>query len=433
MNKSARVVTTRAAATAAVAAATALVMMGNVVSAAPVGPINPVQATQGFLVMTEGNANLIGTENEGTLAVGGNLVFSQYQLATVSAGNFFAPGENNPTALVVDGQVDFVNSQPATRLQVLQNGYAKIGNLNDTFVRDFDNNNVPANTRILPANDYDASPRIELVTNQSVPSVGPVSVIDFAEAFQTFRSNSTELATCQNTVVLRDPNGDPISSPIPPGTNAVINLSANTTNVLNINSTDLDNIGILTFADQPTASSPLLVNVSTTDVGDTFAWTAPNFAGIGGPEARFILFNFPTATALTLAPGGATVEGTIYAPRADFTDLDQSNTEGSIIARTLEHRGGEIHDYPFSTTLACDSSSPTASPTATPTATPTGTPTADPTMTPTVTPSPTGTGLPITGSSSGSMLFTGSLAVLTGTALLLTLGLTHRRRRNAGS
>lgn len=429
MNKYAKVTTTRTTATAAIAATTAFVMMGNVVSAAPVGPIDPVQATQGFLVMTEGNATLIGTENEGTLAVGGNLAFSQYQLAVVSAGNFFAPGEGVPTALVVDGQVDFTNSVAGTRLQVLQGGFAKIGNLNDTFVRNLDNNNAPVNTRILPADDYDALPRIELVTNQSVPSVGPVSVIDFAEAFQTFRSNSTELATCQNTVVLRDPNGDPISSPIPPGTNALVNLSPNTTNVLNINSTDLDNIGILTFPDQPTASSPLLVNVDTTDVGDTFVWTAPNFAGIGGPEARFILFNFPTATTLTLAPGGATVEGTIYAPRADFTDLDQSNTEGSIIARTLEHRGGEIHDYPFSTTLACDSASPTASPTATPTASPT----ADPTATPTVTPSPTGTGLPITGSSNGSMLFAGSLAVLTGTALLLTIGLTHRRRRNAES
>ncbi|NYT95190.1 hypothetical protein HW126_15490, partial [Salinispora sp. H7-4] len=96
-----------------------------------------------------------------------------------------------------------------------------------------------------------------------------------------------------------------------------------------------------------------------------------------------------------------------------------------IVARTLEHRGGEIHDYPFSTTLACDSGGPTASPTATPTA--------DPTGTPTVTPSPTGTDLPITGSSSGSMLLTGSLAVLTGTALLLTIGFTHRRRRNAES
>ncbi|WP_018254466.1 choice-of-anchor A family protein [Salinispora mooreana] len=433
MNKSAKVTTTRAAAVAAVAAATAFVMLGNVVSAAPVGPIDPVEATEGFLVMTEGNATLIESENEGTLAVGGNLAFSQYQLAVVSAGSFFAPGDNNPTALVVDGQVDFANSVPNTRLQVLQNGYAKIGNLNNTFVRNVDGNNAPANTRILPINDYDASPRIELVTTQPATSVGPVSVIDFAEAFQTFRSNSTELATCQNTVVLRDPNGDPISSPIAPGTNAVIDLSANTTNVLNINSIDLDNIGILTFADQPTASSPLLVNVNTTDEADTFDWTAPNFAGIGGPEARFILFNFPTATALTLAPNGATVEGTIYAPRADFTDLDQSNTEGSIIARTLEHRGGEIHDFPFSTTLACDSASPTGSPTATPTTTPSGTPTADPTATPTVTPSPTGTDLPITGSSSGSMLFVGSLAMLAGTALLLTIGFTHRRRRNAGS
>ncbi len=308
MNKSAKVANTRAAATAAtaaVAAATAFVMMGNVVSAAPVGPIDPVQATEGFLVMTEGNATLIGTENEGTLAVGGNLAFGQYQLAVVSAGNFFAPGDNLPTALVVDGQVDFANSVASTRLQVLQNGYAKIGNLNDTFVRNVDTNNAPANTRILPINSYDASPRIELVTSQPETSVGPVSVIDFAEAFQTFRSNSTELATCQNTVVLRDPNGDPISSPIPPRTNAVINLSANTTNVLNINSTDLDNIGILTFADQPTADRPLLVNVNTTDAGDTFDWIAPNFArASAGPKPASSCSTFPPPPPSPSRPAG---------------------------------------------------------------------------------------------------------------------------------
>lgn len=414
-----------AAGTAAVAAATAFAMMGNAVSAAPVGPINPVLATEGFLVMTEGDANLIGAENEGTLAVGGNLTFAQYQLATVSAGNFIDFGDNNPTALVVNERVDFANSTPGTRLQVLQNGYVKIRDLTNTVVRNVDNNNAAVNTRVLPVDDYDAFPRVELVTRQPVSSVGPAFVLDIAAAFQSFRSASTELATCQNTVALRDPNGDPIPTPIPPGTNAVIDLSPNTTNVLNISATDLDNISVLTFADQPTASSPLLVNVNTTDVGDSFSWTSPTFAGVGGPEARFILFNFPTATSLTLAAGGATVEGTIYAPRADYTDLDQSNTEGNIIARTLAHRGGEIHDYPFSTTLACSNGTPTPTPSVTPTVTPTATPTE--------TPSPTKTALPITGSSGGSMLFGGTLAVLAGAVLLATLGFAHWRRRNRHS
>ncbi|WP_026284453.1 choice-of-anchor A family protein [Salinispora arenicola] len=414
-----------AAGTAAVAAATAFAMMGNAVSAAPVGPINPVLATEGFLVMTEGDANLIGAENEGTLAVGGNLTFAQYQLATVSAGNFVVSGDNNPTALVVNERVDFANSTPGTRLQVLQNGYVKIRNLTDTFVRNVDNNNAAVNTRVLPVDDYDAFPRVELVTRQPVSSVGPAFVLDIAAAFQSFRSASTELATCQNTVALRDPNGDPIPTPIPPGTNAVIDLSPNTTNVLNISATDLDNISVLTFADQPTASSPLLVNVNTTDVGDSFSWTSPTFAGVGGPEARFILFNFPTATSLTLAAGGATVEGTIYAPRADYTDLDQSNTEGNIITRTLAHHGGEIHDYPFSTTLACSNGTPTPTPSVTPTVTPTARPTE--------TPSPTKTALPITGSSGGSMLFGGTMAVLAGAVLLATLGFAHWRRRNRHS
>ena len=130
------------------------------------------------------------------------------------------------------------------------------------------------------------------------------------------------------------------------------------TNVLNLTAADLANIQILTFASQPTAATPLLVNVDTSGVGNTFAWTAPNFAGIGGSQARYVLFNFPTATALTLTPNAATVEGTIYAPNASLTDLSSSNTEGSVITRTLDHRGGEIHYFPFSTTLSCAGAPP---------------------------------------------------------------------------
>ncbi|GAA2190957.1 hypothetical protein GCM10009848_41760 [Micromonospora lupini] len=327
-------------------------------AAEDVGPVDPVAEALSFGVMTEGDANVVSDENEGTLAVGGNLTFGNYQLAGATAGSFVVPGDARPSALVVGGRVNFAGSVGGTRLQVLASGYAKVGDLTGTFVRDTDNNGAQVNTRILPSDNYDAAPRVELVTRQPVPSVGPTSPINFAGAFAAFRDTTAGLATCDNTVVLRTPNGDVIPRPIPAGSNAVVTLTPGVTNVLNLTAADLANIQTLTFASQPTASTPLLVNVDTTGVGNTFDWTAPNFSGIGGTQARYVLFNFPTATALTLTTGAATVEGTIYAPNASLTDLSASNTEGSVITRTLDHRGGEIHYFPFSTTLSCAGASP---------------------------------------------------------------------------
>ncbi|SCL32442.1 conserved repeat domain-containing protein/choice-of-anchor A domain-containing protein [Micromonospora nigra] len=321
--------------------------------AAAVGPVNPVAPALSFGVMTEGDATVISAENDGTMAVGGDLRFGTYQLALNSSGSFVAPGDTVPTSLVVGGRVDFAGSVPGSRLQVLRSTYAKVGDLTGTVVRDTDNNGAQVNTRILPNADYNATPRVELTTRQAPSSVGPTSPIDFAAAFESFRGTANDLATCDNTVVLRTPNGDELPRPIPPGSNAVVTLAPGETNVLNLSATDLNNIAILTFADQPTASTPLLVNVDTTGVGDDFTWNAGNFAGVGGEQARYILFNFPTATRITLPGSSATIEGTIYAPSADLVDLSASNTEGSIITRTFEHRGGEVHYFPFDTTLSC--------------------------------------------------------------------------------
>jgi hypothetical protein len=61
-------------------------------------------------MMTEGDARLVGSENEGAVAVGGNSSFSNYQVATNNAGSFVVPGDTNPTALVVGGRVDLAGS-----------------------------------------------------------------------------------------------------------------------------------------------------------------------------------------------------------------------------------------------------------------------------------------------------------------------------------
>ncbi|WP_141561867.1 choice-of-anchor A family protein [Micromonospora sp. WMMA1996] len=360
----------RGAAAVVVVAALAAPLPAVAASAAPVGqpppapagravgPVNPVAPALSFGVMTEGNATVVASENEGTMAVGGDLSFGNYQLANNTAGSFVVPGDSRPSALVVGGRVDFAGSVPGTRLQVLSQGYAKVGNLTGTVVRDTDNNGAAVNTRILPTNNYDAFPRVELTVRQAPANVGPTSPINFAAAYESFRSTSVGLAGCANTVVLRTPNGDVLPSPIPPGSNAVVTLTSGVTNVLNLSATDLNNIDTLTFRDQPTPTTPLLINVDTSGVGNTFDWNAPNFSGIGGQQAQYVLINFPTATRLSLTAGARTVEGSIYAPNADFTDLSASNTEGSVITRTLDHRGGEIHYFPFSTTLTCNGGGP---------------------------------------------------------------------------
>ena len=52
---------------------------------------------------------------------------------------------------------------------------------------------------------------------------------------------------------------------------------------------DLANLSEITYANQPSASTPLLINV----VGDPFNGQIPNQAGIGGSQAPYILSNFP--------------------------------------------------------------------------------------------------------------------------------------------
>jgi hypothetical protein len=121
-------------------------------------------------------------------------------------------------------------------VSVLSNAYAKVGDLSGTVVRDTDSNNAQVNTRILPGQNYDATPRVQLTVRQPISSVGPApGVFDFTGAFATFRERSTELGSCPSTVILNDGNDQPLNpqSPVPPGTNVKINL-AQGQNVLTI-------------------------------------------------------------------------------------------------------------------------------------------------------------------------------------------------------
>ncbi|MDI1463070.1 choice-of-anchor A family protein [Catellatospora sp. KI3] len=345
----------------------AVVMLGPG-GAALASPTNPTAAALGFNVFVDENADLTSNEIEGPLALGGNLrIGGPFQVAGSSPGTFIAPGDGtHPSALVIGGAINWLTSAPGAILAVNNNNaYAKLGDVTGSQVLNVDSNNAPGNTHIVPVNTpYEGTPRVELRLTQPVTSVLQ-SVIDFAAAFTDFRNSSTALAGCTNNVILTNANGVPLSRPIAPLTQAYITLAPNTTNVLNLTGVELDNLVSLTFNNSPTATQPLLVNVDTS-ADNTYVFDVPNQAGIGIGQAPFILWNFPTASSITMPSTAATLEGTLYAPNADLIDLSPNNIEGQVITESItmggpNANGGEVHYAPFTATLNCVATSPTPS------------------------------------------------------------------------
>jgi len=421
-----------------VAVSLVLLAAGAVPAQADAG-FNPVDGNQGFAVMTEGNASLVQTESEGPIAVGGNLTIGGgYNVAIHSAGSYTVGSDPEPSALVIGGSVDWAGSASNGLIRVLSPGYVKIGNLSGSAVHTTDNNNASISTTVTQSSAaYNALPGINLTVKEPAAAVGPGG-IDFTTAFTTFRARAQRLAACENNVTLLDGNGNPLTGgAIPSNGQVKIALAAGQTNVLNIAASDLSQIKVLTFLNQPAQDTPLLINVTGTG---SFDWTSPNMAGVSGTQAPYILWNLPGFTTL-VRTGGDSLEGTLYAPDADFTDNGATNIEGDIIVKTLQQDVGlsnpttsEYHYFPFNADLSCGNSTPTPSPTPTPTPTPSptatistmGSPTATPSPSPTVTPSviPTAGLSPTPGpqpSPSASPGKPGQLPV-TGSDLLVLLG-----------
>ncbi|TFV95369.1 collagen-binding domain-containing protein [Leifsonia flava] len=351
-------------------------------AAADVGPVNPVRvpitptppplpdppfpahpANSGFLVFIEGDVYLNADESEGTLALGGDLSFGTTY--NVEAGGvtptptFTAPGDTVQTSLYVGGGMDFDQSG-GNILRVLNGGYAKVADTTTYLAHDTDQNGAAIDWRITePGAAAESTPRIEGTSRQTPASVGtpvPSNLIDIPTAFATYRGLSTDLGTCPNTVVLTDDQGAPLASPFATGARGHLSLVPGQTNVLNITADDLSALGELAFDDEPSETTPLLVNVT----GSAFNGRMPNSPGSSSAQAPFILYNFPTATTVTVT-GGDSLEGTIYAPRADVRWQVTQNIEGNIIGATFTHGPGgpmgttprEVHDFPFNAELSC--------------------------------------------------------------------------------
>ncbi|QFZ23306.1 collagen-binding domain-containing protein [Saccharothrix syringae] len=128
---------------AAAVAAPAVVLggtpaLGAGVAVNPLRPVAPddvaADPSHGFLVLVETGAELNENETEGPVAVGGDVRFRTCNAGPDNPGTYVLPGDDRPTSLVVGGRLDFAGSPAGARLTVLNQSYAKVGDLSGADV-----------------------------------------------------------------------------------------------------------------------------------------------------------------------------------------------------------------------------------------------------------------------------------------------------------
>ncbi|WP_179353919.1 collagen-binding domain-containing protein [Winogradskyella vidalii] len=304
-------------------------------------PINPTQAATAFNVFTAGDAIAVKTESEGSWAVGGD--FTLDGTLNIFGGVNHYNGDNQPTALVVNGKVNYVSG----RLQVLNNNHIKIGDLSTSTIFEYDMNNVLSNTRITPTDGtYDSTPSITLTTSQNTTSIAGDTQIDFEAAFQQFETISDNLSAL-------DTNVSWTANEFNQG-KLWLDLVPNTTNVINLTVAEFNGLQEIKFNTlEPSESTPFIINITDVSVSPDEitinSW--PNIVGSPLNYAPYILHNFSAVSSTINYTGGAQIYGTIYAPKARFNNRSHFNIDGQIISAIFEQNSGEVHPYIFDTVI----------------------------------------------------------------------------------
>ena len=218
---------------------------------------NPFDPAQGFSVFVEGDAELIDTETEGSIAIGGNLNYYEngYILAPVIPEPFIVTGEPTPVGLLINGSVNWANIN-TPGLMLINNGFLKIGDCTGTTIDQSTNiNSASANgnpNKIIKVQGFDQT---------GFPICQP-GLIDFSAVFNQMNDYSDQLSMCPTNVVLRD---DDTGIALPPGTVAnkvTVELTANTQNIVSLTLAQLNSISSFKVVGglNPNLNTPLVFN-----------------------------------------------------------------------------------------------------------------------------------------------------------------------------
>lgn len=306
-------------------------------SAAAAGT-NPLAPLNKFTVLVQNNATVGNSgEFEGSLAVGGNLIFQQYNLSANKDGSSLPTADGlNKVQLFVGGTVQF----PGNGKFDVNAGLARITNTAGMT--------VSADNRLYKTSQ-DAYVKTQSNAQTTVAGNGAASYTATAGAFTstfpastftTLASTSTSYAalTASSTVAMVTADS---ASP-----ERTITLTSGKINVWNVNASVLAGLIAVNFAGgvKPSSSTPLVINV-TDDAAGTVKSVRLNIND--ATLSKYILWNFKDWSSLTVTSNGS-FNGSILAPKADLTYSNNSEFNGQIAAKSFTiTTGAEIHHYGF--------------------------------------------------------------------------------------
>ena len=281
----------------------------------------------GFNAFIHNGVSLTSGDSDGPIAMGGDLTLNGlFTAAGHTAGTFYYEDDTEASSLIINGKINYIENEGIH----LNNGYVKLGDLTGSVAHDIDDNNARNNTRITQGT-YNDQPRVHVQRNQNTSTINVANIIDFDAAFEELNSSSVYYSELPNNLTLQEGNK--------------ISLLDDSFNVLHITGEELNGLVNFTFNNQPTATSPVIINI---DVEEDFVWNVQNQAGIGDQHGAHIIFNFyNNQGVITMEEGGATVIGTVLAPNSHLIKATSGNINGQVIADSYDHLSGEIHQHVF--------------------------------------------------------------------------------------
>lgn len=310
-----------------------------------------------FTIFVKEDVKLIGTEVEGRVAAGGNLILtnSTYQVVPKTDDGFKYGGV--PIGLAIRGGVELNGSD----LKIDAKNYIKIGNANQPRV--LQANYVTSQFWVKEVGG--GSGRIFLNVSPSELGVSesnnPIfenifgtepGKIDIDGAFRQFISTSNALGELSNTIVMKNmDNGGqaPIDGPFMSTSGLPMKpkfiLDPNKINVLNISANVWNSFQNGMFF-EGFSSSPgfaVIVNILNAN-GEVKFFSLPDFQNNKG----HVIFNFPGARSeIKFSNASSQIDGIILAPEAHVIKQSNANLVGQVIARSFVHDGHEIHYHPL--------------------------------------------------------------------------------------
>ncbi|RYE01125.1 MAG: choice-of-anchor A family protein [Sphingobacteriales bacterium] len=278
--------------------------------------------------------------------MGGDLLLNGNTIFVMNTNGSYPSGAMNAASnygMVIGGRVQYTAGNQST----VNQGYLRIGNSTGSQIWYTDNNNAATNLKLTATGaGFNGNPSLILQRTQATGTATQSHGLDFASAFSAFAAYSTKMASW-NTATEAVVNKITIAA----GSNPHITLADNKINYINLSAAQLNalnNQGSIIFDNAPSANRTLVFNVTLS--GD-FSWTPANFGGLSESHGAHIIWNFTGTGKLTI-DGSNAVYGTVFAPANDVVKNNGNNLNGQVVGQSLKVGPGEIHYYPFASTLS---------------------------------------------------------------------------------